>query len=169
MAVVRSWARRLAPASPAAELGQLGALIAATLQETDVDSTSVTVSARDDGSLRVVFTAGSRQDEEAAAAALADLLGPVGRSRYYLVESVQPAPAGPRLLWRGAAIERAFSVPRALARKSRAEALLAAWQRHRNPEARLLHASTPEAQALLRRHLHRRPIGGEVSLHHVWR
>jgi len=127
---------------------------------------------RDDAALRVVWRGASQDLAERLSIALAELLGPVTRPRWLLVEELTEAPAAAsgwaRLLQVGRTSERVFAVPRALARRSEAERLLERWRALRNARAALHHANSDNGRELLRRVLHRRPLEGEASIRDVW-
>lgn len=170
LAALRRWTSALALQPQEAELASLGALVAAALNESTFDAQAAVVSMRDDGSLRVVFPNLTCTQAEKTAEALAELLSPIGRSRYLLVERLwETNNRASRLLFGGQAASRVFTVPRALSRKSQAETLLRLWRQHRTSAVSLLHTSTEAGQETLRMHLRRRPLPAEVSLHHVWR
>lgn len=193
LSAVAAWAgarrmsrRALSSATSAEELAALARVLAGALVEPVVEgpvetqasdaasdgahATIVLVDERDDGTLRCAFPELDLDVAERVNLALAELLAPVRGCRYLLVEPVMAAETSAWQLLSGRApvAERVFVVPRLLSQKTDAQRLLASWHAQRNPRAALWHRNTKTARSLLKTHLHTRPLGGEVSLHHVW-
>ncbi len=136
------------------------------------DRVQVELSQRDDGTLRVQWQNADETEAGSLSSALAELLGPVLQPRYLLVETLRvldDAGALSRLFGRGSETQRVFAVPRALARKREATALLEAWRDLRTAAVELHHQASEAGQRWDQLALHRRPLDGEAAVRAVWK
>ncbi len=154
-----------------AELANIAEVLAQASAAQGGQRSTFEIGRREDGSVRVVWQGVSPEFSERLTYALAELLGPVGRQRYLLVESlraVESTSLWSRLVQDAKGLERVFVVPRMFARKKDAQIFLAAWQAHRNPAAEVLHRQSEAGQALAEKFMHSRPLGGEAAIRTVW-
>jgi len=149
----------LRPSSVDEDLRSLGRIIAG-------ENTAVKVETRDDGSLSMFFPEAGPAQHETWTVQVAELLGPVVRQRYLIVEPMTDLQALHRKQGEDC---RVFPVPRSLSSRKNAQALVDRWNNLRRSNARLLHTSSDEAQPYLQTHRGKRPLGGAEALRTLWR
>lgn len=155
-----------APLDDGDELRLLAGLLADAMDITPDDADGAAgfdVLVRSDGTRRLLCRGYTAADSARLLGALSELLGPVAGQRYVLVETAHAPGAGE------AGTPRTFVVPRALASRAKAEALLAAWQTARDPGARLLSTRTAEGKAHVQAMFGSAPHAAEAKLSRAWR
>ena len=145
----------------------LARVLALASDDDDLSPEAVT---RQDGSLRVAWARATPEQSDRLSTALAELLGPVLRQRYLIVEPLREVASRGLGTWLGRATEdeRAFPVPRLFGNRTAADKLLALWRTRRHADAALVHTRTEEGQSLARRLRSRPALPAQVRIGRVW-